>query len=95
MLTPPTLKTDAPPLIPDGADAMLDRATEQGRDALQRFSHEAGDFATRSAAQIRRQAAAVQERTAREVQAHPLRAVLLAAGTGVVLTLLLRALLRR
>lgn len=98
MLTSPTPKTDAPTLAADptrSADGVLDRAAEQGRDALQRFSHEAEDFATRSADQIRRRAAAVQERTVREVQAHPLRAVLLAAGAGVALTLLVRLLLRR
>jgi ElaB/YqjD/DUF883 family membrane-anchored ribosome-binding protein len=92
---PPTLKTDLADPAAGGADAMLDRAAAQGQDALHRLGHEVEGFATRSAGQLRRQATAVQDMTAREVQTHPLRSVLLAAGAGALLTLLLRQLLRR
>lgn len=98
MLPSPSPKSELPPLSADGlpsTDAMLDRATTHGHEALQRFSHEAEDFATRSAAQIRRRAAAMQALTVDEVQSHPLRALLLAAAGGVALTLLVRLLLRR
>lgn len=98
MIPSTTPKPELPPLSADGlpgADAALDRVAARGHEALQRFGHEAEDFATRSAAQIRRRASAMQALTVDEVQAHPLRALLLAAAGGAALTLLVRLLLRR
>lgn len=95
MLNTPHPHPDALPPVSDAAGPLLDRATERGRDALQGLGHDIEGFATRSAGQIRQQAGALQALTAQELQLHPLRAVLVAGGAGVLLTLLLLQMLRR
>jgi ElaB/YqjD/DUF883 family membrane-anchored ribosome-binding protein len=86
MLTP----TDHP--IPDGADRFIDKAADQGRDALHRLSHQASDMAHNTAAQLRQRGEQVRDGTLLQIREHPLRSVLVAAGVGVALTLLIRQL---
>jgi ElaB/YqjD/DUF883 family membrane-anchored ribosome-binding protein len=73
----------------------LDALAHQGSEAVQRLTHEAEDFAHRSVEQIRHQGKAWGERGAVQIRQHPLRAVAVAAGAGVLLALVARMLMRR
>jgi|GEM_PF-6313547 len=76
-------------------DAQIDRASVQGRDALHRLAHQAEDFAHQSAAQLRQRGTAIHDGTLLQIREHPLRSVMLAAGAGVAVTLLIRLLMKR
>ena len=61
-------------------------------EALQRLGHQAEDIAHQGMAQLRQRGTALHDGTLLQIREHPLRSVLLAAGAGVALTLLIRLL---
>jgi ElaB/YqjD/DUF883 family membrane-anchored ribosome-binding protein len=80
--------------IPDGAARAIDKAADSGRDTLSRLSHQASDIAHQTADQLRHRGEQVRDGTLLQIREHPLRSVLLAAGVGVALTLLIRQLVK-
>lgn len=77
------------------AEALIERASVQSRDALHRLTQHAEEFAHQSAAQLRQRGTAIHDGTLLQIREHPLRSVMLAAGAGVALTLLIRLLMKR
>jgi len=75
------------------ADA-LEQATAQGGEAMRRLASDAVDITQRSVEQWREQAEVWRDDASEHIRANPLRSVLIAAGAGMVITLLLRALNR-
>ncbi len=98
--TPSTsnLPSTASAVLSDGKDTMghrLDQMTQQGSDAVHRFSNNAEQWAHQSADQLRHQGEAWRNRGSIQIQEHPLRSVAIAVGAGVLLAMAARLLLRR
>lgn len=81
------------PVIEHATDA-LNHAAAQGGDAVRQLVAKAGDLTQRSVQQWRGQAEVWRDGASEHIRAHPMRSVLIAAGAGMVLTLMLRALSR-
>lgn len=83
----PSAPTDSSPLRSEPAADAPDPAPAPGGDALRQVVARAGDLSRRGVEQWRDDASA-------HIRAHPMRSVAIAASTGVLLALLLRALNR-
>ena len=75
------------------ADA-LNHAASQGAGAVRELVAKAGDLTQRSVEKWRGQAEVWRDGASGHIRAHPMRSVLIATGTGMLLALLLRALRR-
>jgi ElaB/YqjD/DUF883 family membrane-anchored ribosome-binding protein len=91
--------------IADSAHALMDATTSAAanalqvanrasRESLQAFTDSAGQLAQDSAAAMRERALRLRDSSAGYVRERPLQAMLIAAGTGAALALLLRLLVR-
>jgi ElaB/YqjD/DUF883 family membrane-anchored ribosome-binding protein len=90
----PSDPIDSSPLRAEpAADAPKD-AVAPGGDALRQFVVRAGDLSQRGVKQWRGQAEAWRDGASTHIRAHPMRTVVIAASTGVLLALLQRALNR-
>lgn len=86
---------NAPPIPVTELDGgALNHAPSQGGEAVRELVAKAGDLTQRSVEQWRGQAEAWRDGTSEHIRNHPLRSVLIAAGAGMVLALLVRALSR-
>jgi ElaB/YqjD/DUF883 family membrane-anchored ribosome-binding protein len=95
-LNTPTSTSPLP--LTDAKDTMghrLDVLTQQGSDAAHRLTSDAEHWARRNADQLRHQGDLLRERSQLQIREHPLSSVAIAAGTGVLVALLARWLLRR
>lgn len=89
----PDLTPPQPPVTELAGDALNHAASQDGEEVRQLVAG-AGDLTQRRVEQWRGRAEAWRDGTSEHIRAHPLRAVLIATGTGMVLALLARALSR-
>lgn len=85
---------DSSPTRAEPAAAAPNHAVVPGDDALHQLVASAGNLSQRGVEQWRGQAEAWRDGASAHVRAHPMRSVVLAASTGALLALLLRALSR-
>jgi len=90
----PSEPIDSTPLRAEPAADAQNPASAPGGDALRQFVARAGDLSQRGVEQWRGQADAWRDGASAHIRAHPMRSVAIAASTGVLLSLLLRALNR-
>ena len=90
----PSDPIDSSPPRAEPAAVAPNHAVERGDDALRQFVARADDLPQRGVEQWRGRAEAWRDGASAHVSAHPMRSVVIAAGSGVLLALLLRALNR-
>ena len=92
-MNPPESTNNSKPVGELAADA-LQQATAQGGEAMRRLASDTVDLTQRSVEQWREQAEVWRDDVSEHIRAHPMRSVLVAAGAGMVLAVLMRALNR-
>lgn len=87
----PSDPIDASPPRAEPAAAGPNHAAAPGGDALRQFVARASDLSQHGVEQWRGQAVAWRDGASAHIRAHPMRSVAIAASTGVLLALVLRA----
>ncbi|QPF74044.1 hypothetical protein G8A07_14720 [Roseateles sp. DAIF2] len=85
---------DTPTPVTQIVDGELNPAAAHGSEAVRKLMTKAGDAAQRSVEHMRDLAETWRDGASAHVRTHPVRSVLIATGTGLLLALLVRALRR-